>query len=199
MHWFTANWFNIVQTVSLVVTLAIAVSALRSSERATKGSNSLAITTNHREIWSQLIANPELQNISRPTMAPGEKIRDDERHFILEVIHHGAASFELAQMGGVNPQQGLRRDIYETLKWPVFRAVWDETKIYQDADFVEFMESCIAGIDLDKPVGRRPVLIQRIAKKVVSRSLAVLPSQLSIEDVEGSSEERTAEDSGSEG
>jgi hypothetical protein len=147
------------------VTLAVAVSALRSSERATKGSTVLALAAGNREIWNQLIANPKLQNVNRLQISADEKLRDEERRFVMEVINHGAVSFELAQMGSVNSQQGFRRDVYDTLKRPVFKAVWNEVKIFQNADFVTFIDSCVAGIDLDKPVGRRPGLIQRIVNK----------------------------------
>lgn len=164
MHWLSANWFSVVQTVVLVGTLIVAVSALRSSGQATKGSNTLAIMASNRQIWSQLTTNPELQSVMRPTMSADEAVTDSEYHFVLAVIHHTAISFELAQTGGINVIEGARRDVHDTMNLPVFKATWDKCKAYQNADFAEFMDSCISGVDLDEPLGRRPNLIQRSIK-----------------------------------
>lgn len=166
MHWLAGNWFNIVQSVALVATLTIAISALRSSGQATRGSNILAIMSSHREIWSQLTTNPELQDVMRSTMSGNEEISNNEYNFFIQVINHVATAFELAQMGGINPVEGMRRDAHEYMNWPVFRAAWGRNKAYQEPNFVEFIDSCIAGVDLDKPVGRRPNIIRQAAKKV---------------------------------
>src|ERR1700733_8490054 len=155
MHWFAENWFNVVQTVALIATIAVAGSALRSSGRATRGSNSLAIATNNRQIWGQLITIPELQSVLRPRMNADEKVSYEERRFVLQVIHHAGTSFELARMGEINRPQGMRRDAHDTFSLPVFRAVWDAVRIYQDPDFGEFLDSCLRGVDLDKAVTQR--------------------------------------------
>jgi hypothetical protein len=69
-------------------------------------------------------------------------------------------------LGGVSPLEGTRRDVCDTMNRPVFKAVWDINKAYRGADFVDFMENCLAGIDLDKPLGKRPNLIQSAAKRI---------------------------------
>jgi hypothetical protein len=168
MHWLAANWFNVVQTAALIATLAVAASALRSSGRATKGSNTLTLAANNRQIWSQLTADPKLQSVLRTTMTPNEDVSYEEYRFVVQVIHHTVTGFELARMGGINPVEGARRDAYHFMNLPVFRTVWEQNKIYQNADFVNFIDGCMAGIDLDTPLGR-PHLIQRITKKVQSK------------------------------
>ena len=169
MHWLGANWFNIVQTVALIVTLAIATSALRSSGRAAEGSNMLAILTSNREVWSQLTTNPKLQSVMRPATNANGDVSDEEYTFFLQVINHVRVVFELAQIGGINPVQGTRRDVHDFMNWPVFKAAWDKAKDYQNADFSQFIDNCMAGIDLDKPLGRRPNLIQQRVQRVRSR------------------------------
>jgi hypothetical protein len=166
MHWLETNWFSLLQTVSIIGTLSIATIAVRSSGRATKGSNTLAIASSNRQIWGQLITNPVLQSVTRHTMMPGEEVRYDELRFVLQVIHHIETSFELAQTGGIKPVQNMRRDIHATMTLPVFRVVWQDAKAYQDNSFVEFIDSCISGADLDLSVGRRPSVIRKKAKDV---------------------------------
>src|SRR5271154_6279099 len=188
MHWLAVNWFNVVQTAAVIATLTVAISALRSSGRATKGSNTLAIVASNRQIWSQLTVNPSLRSVMRQTMGADEEVTDDEYRFVVQVIHHTAISFQLAQTGGINPVEGARRDVHDTMNLPVFKAVWDRNKLYQDAAFVEFFDSCLAGIDLDKPLGRRPNLIRRTTKKVWPKFLGNLPGQHAKEGVEHSGE-----------
>ena len=159
-------WLGLVQTAGLVVTLVIAISALKSSERATKGANALTIATNNRQIWGQLISNPELHGVTRPTMAKDEMVRPDERRFVVEVIHHLAANYEIVRMGGMSAQAGLRQDIHDTFSLPVFKAVWEEFKVYQNQDLAELIDDCIAGIDLDKPVSRRSGPVGRSIAKM---------------------------------
>jgi hypothetical protein len=165
MHWLATSWFSLVQTIVLVATLAVAISALRSSGRAAKASNTLAIVANNRQIWSQLTTNHQLQSVMRADMGPNEHVTESEFNFVMQVINQIATVFELVQSGGADSLEGARRDICDTMNLPVFKTVWEMNRAYRGVDFVEFMESCLAGIGLDKPVGRRPNLIQRTAKK----------------------------------
>ena len=160
----------------------------------------LAILASHREIWSQLITNPDLQNVMRPTMSSDEEVTEIEYHFFLQVINHTATAFHLAQMGGISPAEGMRRDAYESMNWPVFKAAWDKNKVYQDANFVKFMDSCMAGIDLDKPVGRRPNIIQGITKKAWLVFLTSLPKRHHVkETIENSGEKQPTIDASNKG
>jgi hypothetical protein len=166
------TWFSLLQTVILVGTLTVAISALRSSGRATRGSNTLAIVANSRQLWSQLNTNPALQNVLRPSMAGDDKVSSIEFNFVIQVINHEATTFELAQAGGISPVEGARRDIHDTMGYPVFKFVWDDNKNYRSADFVDFIDSCLAGVDLDKPLGKRTNQIYLIAKQVCSKAFA---------------------------
>jgi hypothetical protein len=158
------DWFSLFQSAVLVATLAVAISALRSSGSATKGNNRLAIVTNNREIWSQANTNPELRNVLRPTMAAGDEVSIIEFTFAIQVISHMAMTFELAQAGSISPIEGARRDVQDTMSYPVFKAVWDNNRKYRSANFVQFVDSCLAGVDLDKPLGKRPDRIYLTAR-----------------------------------
>ena len=39
-------------------------------------------------------------------------------------------------------QEGLRSDICSFFSLPIPQAVWEKTKLFQNDDFVEFVESC---------------------------------------------------------
>lgn len=153
MSWLDANWFNLLQTVGIIITLAIAISGSRAAANATKGANLASMIASNREIWSQLITTPQLQSVMRQDMSPGEKVTYEEREFVKQVIQHGGVSYELARIGGIDPMEGVRGDFYKTFNLPVFRQVWDEIKVYQGSGFVAFVEDCIAGKDLDRPFG----------------------------------------------
>lgn len=165
MRWFATSWFSLVQTIVLVATLAVAISALRSSGRAAKASNTLAIVANNRQIWGQLTSNHQLQSVMRAYLGPNEHVTESEFNFVMQVINQIATVFELVQSGGADSLEGARRDVCDTMNLPVFKAVWEMNRAYRGADFVEFMESCLARVDLDKPVGRRPNLIKRTVKR----------------------------------
>jgi hypothetical protein len=110
-------------------------------------------------------------------MSADEEVSSNEHRFVVQVIHHVVTSFELAQMGGINPLEGIRRDVHDFMNLPVFKTVWDRNKVYQNVEFTEFIDSCLAGIDLDKPLGRRPNIIQRTTKKVRPKFSTILPRQ----------------------
>lgn len=170
-HWLSANWFSVIQTIALIITLTITVSALRSSRNATKGANLLALAAAHRQIWQQVITNPNLKRVLRPTMAANESVTDEEREFAVHVFHHSSTAFEILQMGGLPPFEGFRRDAYETMQLPVFQIVWSEYKKYQQGAFVAFIDSCMAGVNLDDSVGRAPRRGLRAIRRQVTHML----------------------------
>ncbi len=138
-----------------------------------------------------MTTNPKLQDVMRPTISAGEKVSDDEYRFVVQTIHHVVVSYQLAQMDGINPAEGVRRDVHNTMNLPVFRAVWERNKAYQDTDFVNFIDSCIAGIDLDKPLGKKPNLIQRTAKKARSGLSIIHPKRQHITESRSALEQNT--------
>jgi hypothetical protein len=166
MLWLTSNWFSIVETISLVATLTVAICALRPSTKAVKSSVLLNLVNSNREIWGKLVTNPKLQSAVRSTIPAGKSITSEEKQFVKEVILHSLVSFEIAKMGGLTPTQGVRIDIHDTMSLPVFNTVWNELKVYQPKDFVEFIDNCIAGIDLDKPFGQ-----ESLAKRIAYRAI----------------------------
>jgi hypothetical protein len=56
---------------------------------------------------------------------------------------------------------------------PLFKAVWEMNRPYRGAAFVDFMESCLAGIDLDKPLAKRPNLIKLTSKRLSLKLLTI--------------------------
>jgi hypothetical protein len=153
--WLSQNWFNAAQTAAIVLSLLLTMRAVRASERSSRATNLLTVTGYHREIWKQVIEKPELESVLRAGMGPDEQVREDERRFVLQLILHLSSVYQILRLGALDNLEGLRRDIYDFMNLPVPQAVWREFKQYQNRSFVEFVDACIAGRDLDAPIRRR--------------------------------------------
>jgi hypothetical protein len=164
--WLVDNWFNLVQTLAILVTLALTRSTIRSSARATHAANELAIASANREVWGQLITNPQLATVFREKLDDGEEISGEEERFVLQFIQHLAAGYEILRIGGIPARHGVRRDIHDTMRAPVFQEVWTKYKVYQSPAFVEFVDGCIAGNDLTRPAGRGPSVGFRVVRSI---------------------------------
>ena len=60
---------------------------------------------------------------------------------MLFLILHLASSFEARKHGMYFVENGLREDVANFFNLPIPAAVWQEMKIYQDYDFISFVES----------------------------------------------------------
>lgn len=66
-----------------------------------------------------------------------------EELFVQMLILHLASSFLAKKLGMYVQEDGLRLDIKNFFSFPIPKLVWEKSKIYQDTDFVEFVESCM--------------------------------------------------------
>jgi hypothetical protein len=58
------------------------------------------------------------------------------------VILHLSSVYYAMKDGIVIKLEGLRRDVCSFFALPLARKVWEKSKILQNDDFVEFVESC---------------------------------------------------------
>ena len=58
------------------------------------------------------------------------------------VIQHLGSMYYAMSDQLVVKLEGMRRDIAQFLSLPIPRDVWEKIKVYQNDDFVAFMESC---------------------------------------------------------
>jgi hypothetical protein len=142
LPWLAQNWFALLQTASIAVGLFTTAYTIRVDTKERKIQNLLALTSAHREIWSQLYLMPELARVWHEDVNVGaEPVTLQERLFVRSLILHLNVSFK-ARKGGMDfDDEALSSDIRQFFSKPVPRAVWERSKVYLSPDFVQFVES----------------------------------------------------------
>ena len=59
------------------------------------------------------------------------------------MILHLRAAFKARKLGMQFDDDAVSSDIRQFLTRPIPRAVWERSKIFQDSDFVSFVDSCL--------------------------------------------------------
>lgn len=145
-NWISENWFDILSAVGIIGGLFFTAVALRSDTKTRKIAHLLTITTNHREIWKEVLRNPQLARVLDPSADLSKQpITPDEREFVNFVILHLSSVYYALRDELVIKLDGVRRDAGAFLTLPIPRAVWEKTRISQNHDFVAFVEECRRG------------------------------------------------------
>jgi hypothetical protein len=144
--WVLDNWMTVINAVGVIGGLFLTARALRSETKTRRIANLLTVTTNHREVWKAFFEHPELArvldasaNLAKKPITPGEQ------RFVNMVVNHISSVYESLKDELVTKQEGLRQDVRSFFSLPLPRAVWEKTKIFQNADFVKFVEMCRTG------------------------------------------------------
>jgi hypothetical protein len=147
IHWlhYLDAYEGYIATIGVIVSLLFTAHTVRSETKTRRISNLLQITSNHREIWLEYLTNPKLSRIKN--VAPDvikQPITDAERIFINEIILHVNSVFYTNRIHLVTEyDESLRRDIADFFKLPIPKSVWHTNKQFQNAAFVDFMESIL--------------------------------------------------------
>jgi hypothetical protein len=145
-QWFAEHWFDLVQTVGIVGGLFFTAAVLRSGTKTQRIANLLTITSNHREIWKEFPRRPELARVLDASAdLIKQPITPDEAEFVNFVILHLSSVYYAMKDGIVIKLECLRQDVRTFFFLPLPRAVWEKSKILQNEDFVEFVETCRKG------------------------------------------------------
>jgi len=146
-RWIANNWVELLNAVGVVGGLFFTAAAVRAATRTQRVSNLLTVTTNHREIWKEFFRRPELARVlNADADIHKHPVTPEEAEFVNFVILH-LVSFYYAMMDGtVVKLKGLRKDVRSFFSLPLPQAVWQKAKIFQNTDFVHFVESCQAGL-----------------------------------------------------
>ena len=143
--WASENWFNVLSAVGIVASLVFTAVSLRSETRIRRIGNLLTLTSNHREIWSQLFDHPSLGRVLSPTADLSKvPMTLNERWYANLVIQHLNSAFEAIKSGLAVKPDGLAKDVGWFLSLPIPQAVWKAIKLLQNEDFAEFVEACIS-------------------------------------------------------
>jgi hypothetical protein len=142
-EWVSQNWYYLLSTVGIIGSLCFTAIAFRSETKTRRIANLLTITANHREIWKEFLNNPKLARV-RDADADMVKqpVTDSERVFVTLVILHMSSVFHAMSDQLVVKVEGLRRDIAQFFSLPIPREVWEKIKVFQNDDFVAFVEAC---------------------------------------------------------
>jgi len=144
LGWLYANWFNLVQTLSIVIGLVFAGLSFRRETRSRRLTNLLALKQEHRELWNTMHSRPKLSRILQANVdLVAEPVRPEEEVFLRELIVHVATAWELIRDGTPLDIGAFRRDVGDFFALPIPRRVWDRTTHAQSREFLRFFESAV--------------------------------------------------------
>lgn len=141
--WFSNNAFNLISVVGVICSLCFTAFSLRSETRTRRISNLLAVTANHREVWSTFLVHKDLARVrdARADLSAAP-VTDAELIFVNMVIQHVNSVYQAMNDQLFVKLEGLRRDIAEFFSLPIPSNVWEKVKMTLNDDFVEFVDGC---------------------------------------------------------
>jgi hypothetical protein len=147
----TAHWFDLLQTAGILVGLFATVHTIRAETNERRIGNLFALTKAHREIWSRLYDREELGRVLAPVAnLSREPATPEEELFVHSLILHLRMAFKARDLGMQFDDDAVEADIRQFFSRPIPRAVWDQTKAFQDRRFVEFVDRALeSGDDLE--------------------------------------------------
>jgi hypothetical protein len=147
-EWISANWFTGLSAIGIIGSLVFTAVSFRSETKTRRVANLLTLTHNHRELWSELFRNPNLARVLDPTADLSEHpIIRDETIYINLVIQHLGSAYQAMKSGLVIKPEGVSRDVRSFFSLPIPKALWEKMKVFQNDDFVEFVERCQSGTE----------------------------------------------------
>src|SRR5258708_27687976 len=100
LGWAEQNWFQFLQTASLVVGFFTAIHSVRTDTKERKIGNLFALTNAHREIWSRLYERRELERVLMVSVnLRREPVTAEEELFVHTLILHLRAAFKARKLG----------------------------------------------------------------------------------------------------
>jgi hypothetical protein len=115
-------------------------------EAAQKVENRLAVTREHREIWSAIYDRPDLARILESDLDLDEvPMTDGEALFVTFLLNHLSASIYASENGMYVPVGAMRTDIRWFFSLPIPKATWEKSKKFQDEKFLRWMEDALRG------------------------------------------------------
>ncbi|MGC3990850.1 MAG: hypothetical protein QM796_14460 [Chthoniobacteraceae bacterium] len=144
LGWLVTNWTAILQTTSIVAGFFGTAISIRQNTQERKISNLFALTSAHREIWSQLYERKELLRVLAPSVdLRREPTTVEEEMFVHTLILHLRTAFKARTLGMQFDDDAVAADIRQFFSRSIPSDVWQRSKVFQDADFVNFVEGCL--------------------------------------------------------
>ena len=144
LSWLAENWFNLLQGAGIVAGLCFTALSLRQETSGRKVSDLLALTEQHRELWSELHRRPKLQRVLCEEVNLVEKpITPAEAEFLNVVIVHFNTGWLLAKAGALVTKDGLAKDIRAFFALPLPHLVWQQTRHTREPRFRRFVAAIL--------------------------------------------------------
>jgi len=145
LSWIGKTWFDLVQSLGIVAGLLFTAATFKRDTKERRVANLIEITKQHREIWAELYRQPELARVLDVNANLQETpVTSEEELFVNLLILHLNSSYQAMNNGVYTKPEGLRKDIRRFFTRPVAKVVWLKMKPLQDAQFVQFVESCLS-------------------------------------------------------
>ena len=144
IHLATGHAFDLLGSIAIIASLLFTAVELQHVGKAQRVSNLLAVTRQHREIWSELFRQPALKRVLDPQAdVVANPVTVEENLFVSFLILHLDAVFKADRAKMFVPATTLRKDIDGFFALPIPKAVWKSSRAFQDADFVSFVEGAM--------------------------------------------------------
>jgi hypothetical protein len=141
---FAANWYSLVEAAGIIGSLIFTAVSFRADTKARRIGNLLKLTEQQRDIWRELLHRPELSRVLDPKPDLEVKpITQEEELFVGFLILHLNSAFQAICDGMFASPEGLKADVREFFAYPISKAIWDKIKLFQDKNFVRFIEDCL--------------------------------------------------------
>jgi hypothetical protein len=142
LGWLNIHCFDLLQTASILVGLFATLHTIQANTKERKIDNLFAVTSAHRELWTQFYRQPSLHRVlERNLDLEAAPLTLAEKRFVHELILHLRTSFKARQAGMDFDDDAVAADIHQFFSRPIPRAVWDFSRAYQDPKFVLFVEA----------------------------------------------------------
>ncbi len=141
LHWIKEHGFDLVGVVGIMASLGFTTISFRKDESSRRIGNLLALTSAHRDIWSQLFTRPELARILETDVDLVRKpVTNEESIFVTFLVLHLNVTWQAMEEGVFRTRQAVVRDIRWFFARPIPKSVWEKSKAFQDPKFVRFVE-----------------------------------------------------------
>jgi hypothetical protein len=140
--WFSEHWFDLLQSVGIIGSFLLAAYTTWNDTKARRVGNSIAINSQHRNIWKDIYDHPQLARVL-DMEADAKDISIGEELFVTTIIAHLSTVFRAMKQGEFVKLEGLQNDVREFFSLPIPKAVWTKTKLLQNQDFAAFIESSL--------------------------------------------------------
>ena len=135
---------GVLNAAGVIGSLLFTAFSFRDTQRERELGNLIALTQAHREIWLQFQSDAELVRIlDRNADAASFPATAKEEFFITSLILHLYCAYRGIQRGMYPKLEGLQRDIREFYSLPIPSQVWERMKVFQDRDFVSFVDDAL--------------------------------------------------------